>query len=98
MQYYVHQSHSESNCFMCRIERLQDFARLLTKDTSVKSVETRNPSPRSKQQKLVDDKNNSFSSKMVSTAKFYFCTTKCCYNSSYSIKKLLIECDAIVWL
>jgi hypothetical protein len=82
---------------MCRIERLQDFARLLIKDTSVKSVETRNPSPRIKQQKRVDDKNNSFSSKMVSTAKYYFYTIKCCYSSSYGIKKLLIECDTTVW-
>lgn len=97
MQYYVHQTHSEFTCFMCRTERLQDFARLFTKDISVKSAETHSPSPRTKQQKRVDDKNNSFSSKMVSTAKFYFYTRKCCYNSSHNIKILLIECDTTVW-
>ncbi|PNF15991.1 hypothetical protein B7P43_G04630, partial [Cryptotermes secundus] len=46
-----------------RTERLQDFARLFTKDVSVKSAETHSP-PRTKQQKRVDDKNSSFSSKM----------------------------------
>jgi hypothetical protein len=60
---------------MCRIERLQDFARLLAKDSAVKSVEARNSSPRRKQQKRMDGKSNS-SPKMVSAAKPYFYTLK----------------------
>jgi hypothetical protein len=89
MRYYVHESLSALKCsyaFFCRIERLQDFARLFPTYTSVKNVETRNPSPRSKQQKRVDD-NSSFQ-KTVSTSKLYFQTIKYCYNMAHMASRI----------
>jgi hypothetical protein len=62
------------NCthtFVCRIERLQDFARLFPQDTSVKNAETRIAS-RSKQQKRVNEDRSNSSPKVVSSATLYF--------------------------
>lgn len=66
MQYFVCQNQSTLNdwcAFICRIERLQDFARQFSQVTSVTNSETHNASPNNKRQKRVCDKN---SPKMVS--------------------------------
>jgi len=73
--------------FICRTERLQDFAKRFSQTTLVNKAENQTARPHKKGQKsvYVDES----SSKTVSNSKFYFYTTQYCYNTPHLVSRVL---------